>query len=233
VVLCAKGIERESGKLQGEIAAEVMPGVTLAVLSGPTFAEEVALGLPTAVTLACADTATGESLMHMLGTPTFRPYASTDIVGAQIGGALKNVIAIACGIVDGRGLGHNARAALIARGVAEIARLGAALGASERTLLGLSGVGDLTLTCTSAQSRNYALGAALGAGEIKAGDALAAHTVTEGVHSGPGVLARAASFGLDMPISAAVTDILHAGADIRRTIDTLLSRPFRQEHGSA
>ena len=235
LIACAKGIETATGKLQSEVIAETLPGVRPAVLSGPTFAAEVAHGLPTAVTLATGTPETGDRLTRIIGTPTFRPYASTDLVGAQIGGAVKNVIAIACGIIDGRGLGLNARAALIARAVAEIDRLAVALGGDERTVLGLSGLGDLTLTCTSTQSRNYALGAALGRGEI---DAAALrhpdtkpHTVTEGVYSVPGVLARAAEHGLDMPISAAVAAVLHDGADIDATIEALLARPLRREQG--
>lgn len=232
LVICAKGIEQSTGMLLGEVIGETLPGARQAVLSGPTFADEVAKGLPTAVTLACADKILGEALMHRLGTQTFRPYASSDTVGAQIGGALKNVIAIACGIVDGRGLGLNARAALISRGLAEIARLGKALGAQEQTLLGLSGVGDLTLTCTSPHSRNYALGAALGSGKVSPNDLKNVVPIYEGIHSGPGVLARAARFGIEMPIASAVTKILHEQADIGTTIETLLARPFRREHGT-
>ena len=235
LVLCAKGIEQATGKLMSEVVGEVLPGHKLAVLSGPTFADEVAKGLPTAVTLACVDPATGDKLTEMLGTPYFRPYATTDIVGAQIGGALKNVVAIACGIIEGRVLGRNGRAALISRGIAEMARFGAALGAQENTLLGLSGLGDLTLTCTTSHSRNYALGIGLGTGDITpaiiADPKQNPHLVTEGVHTGPGVLARAAAFQLDMPIAAAVTQVIHQGADIGHTIEALLNRPFRREQG--
>ncbi len=233
VVLCAKGIEKATGLLMSEVIAATLPNALPSVLSGPTFADEVAKGLPTAVTLACSDADLGETLMHCLGTTTFRPYGSHDLIGTQIGGALKNVIALACGIVDGRGLGLNARAALISRGLAEIARLGAALGAQETTLLGLSGVGDLTLTCTSPQSRNYALGKAMGDGSISIDDIQKVHSVSEGVHTGPGVLARAEVFGLEMPIASAITGILHGQADIGKTIEALLARPLRREQGVA
>ncbi|MDH3737825.1 MAG: NAD(P)-dependent glycerol-3-phosphate dehydrogenase [Alphaproteobacteria bacterium] len=230
VVICAKGIEQTTGKLLSEAIAETAPDITLAVLSGPTFADEVARGLPTAVTLACENLDLANALVDALGTPAFRPYASHDVVGAQIGGAVKNVIAIACGIVDGRGLGQNARAATIARGLAELARFGAALKVDPRTLMGLSGLGDLTLTCTSVASRNYAVGKALGEGattdEIMSGR----RTVAEGVSTAPAVLTRAEALGVELPICAAIKTILHDNADIDATIAAVLARPFRTEH---
>jgi glycerol-3-phosphate dehydrogenase (NAD(P)+) len=228
-VICAKGIELETGALMTEVIAETMPGRPMAVLSGPTFAIEVARGLPTAVTLASDDADLPEALAAAIGTPSFRPYLSPDPVGAEVAGAVKNVIAIACGIVHGREMGANAQAALITRGLAEITRLGLARGAKLETLMGLSGLGDLTLTCNSLQSRNMSLGAALGKGEAL-DDVLGARTsVAEGVWTAPSVTALAARMGIDMPISAAVNAILHEDADIDSTIAALLARPIREE----
>ena len=227
VVLCAKGIELETGLLPGEVLAEVASRALPAVLSGPTFAAEVARGLPTAVTLACADSDVSGALVDALGSPTFRPYATEDVVGAEVGGAVKNVAAIACGIVAGRGLGENARAALMTRALAEIARLGAALGADARTLMGLAGLGDLTLSCTSARSRNYAFGEAVGRG--KSITTARGSALTEGVFTAQAVLIRAARAGVEMPICAAVNAVLHGDADLDATITQLLSRPFRRE----
>jgi len=229
VVICSKGIELDTGRLMNEVAETAAPGARLAVLSGPTFAAEVAKGLPTAVTLACRDDDIASQLADALGTPSFRPYTASDVVGAEVGGAIKNVIAIACGVVDGRGLGQNARAAVIARGLAEIARFAAALDADPRTLMGLSGLGDLTLTCTSTASRNYALGATLGGG-TSFDDAMAGRkTVAEGVTTAPAVLTRATELGVDMPICAAVNAILHDQAGIDDTIAAVLARPLRPE----
>ena len=228
-VICAKGIEGGSCALMTEAVAAALPGASLAVLSGPTFAAEVARGLPTAVTLACADAALGARLVAALGSRTFRPYLSDDLVGAQIGGAVKNVLAIACGIVEGRRFGDNARAALITRGLAEIVRLGTALGGKAETLMGLSGLGDLTLTCTSRQSRNMSLGWALGEGRTLAEILGERQSVAEGVHSAAAVVALATRVGADMPICAAVDAILNRGAAIDATIDGLLARPFRGE----
>ncbi len=228
-VICSKGIEIASGALLSEIVAETLPAAPLAVLSGPTFAGEVARGLPTAVTLACRDAALGRRLVAALGSRTFRPYLADDPVGAEIGGAVKNVLAIACGIVLGRGLGENARAALITRGLAEMVRLALAKGGTAATLMGLSGLGDLTLTCTSAQSRNFSLGLALGEG--RALDAVLAgrHSVAEGLTSAPAAVELARRLGIDMPIAAAVDAILHRGAAIDAVIAALLARPFRSE----
>ncbi len=229
VVICAKGIEQESCALMTEVVAETLPNAPMAVLSGPTFAAEVARGLPTAVTLACADASAGQAVIEALGVPHFRPYLSDDLVGAEIGGAVKNVLAIACAIGSGRELGDNARAALITRGLAEIARLGAAKGAKPETLMGLSGLGDLTLTCNSPQSRNMSLGIALGRGE-RLDDILAARrSVAEGVASSSSVTDLAQRLGIEMPISAAVKAILHDGAEIDAVIAELLARPFKTE----
>jgi glycerol-3-phosphate dehydrogenase (NAD(P)+) len=233
VVVCAKGIEVATGALMTEIVAATLPGRPCAVLSGPTFAAEVARGLPTAVTLACADATLGRSLVDALGSRTLRPYLADDPVGAEIGGAVKNVLAIACGIVIGRGLGDDARAALITRGLAEMVRLARAKGGRAETLMGLSGLGDLTLTCTSLQSRNYTLGVALGEGQALAAILAGRRSVAEGVTSAPATLALAQRLGIDMPIAAAVDAILHRGAAIDAVIEALLARPFRSENGAS
>lgn len=229
IVVCAKGIEANSGLLMGEVVAQVLPGRTLAMLSGPTFAEEVARGLPTAITLACADGEQGEALAHALATPTFRPYWSEDVPGTALGGAVKNVLAIACGIVEGRQLGSNARAALVTRGFAEMMRLGLALGAQRETLAGLAGLGDLTLTCTSRQSRNMSFGAELGKGGSAASLLAARRQVVEGAYTAAAVVGRARGLGIEMPICEAVDAVVNRGAEIGATIEALLSRPLRRE----
>jgi len=229
LVVCAKGIERGSGALMTQVLAEALPGRPCAVLSGPTFAGEVARGLPAAVTLAAANPALGAALVTALGSRTFRPYLSDDPLGAQIGGAVKNVIAIACGIVAGRRMGANAGAALITRGLAEIARLGQAAGGRRETFMGLSGLGDLTLTCTNAQSRNFALGQALGAGETLAQALAGRRTVAEGAQTAAATVALAAQHKIEVPISAGIAAILEHGAGIDETIAALLARPFTAE----
>jgi glycerol-3-phosphate dehydrogenase (NAD(P)+) len=229
LVIAAKGIEMGSGATLGEVLAEILPRNPVAVLSGPTFAIEVARGQPTAVTLATLDQALGTELVQAVGTQTFRPYLSDDPVGCEIGGAVKNVLAIACGIVSGRGLGDNARAALITRGLAEMVRLAVAKGGKPATLMGLSGLGDLVLTCTAMQSRNCSLGAALGQGRSLADVLGERRSVAEGVASASAVAALAARLGLDMPIVAAVDAILHKGAAIDAAISGLLARPFKAE----
>jgi len=210
-----------------------LPQAPCAVLSGPTFAAEVARGQPTAVTLATRDRELGQSLVAALGSRTVRPYLSDDPVGAEIGGAVKNVEAIACGIVVGRGLGENARAAVITRGLAEMVRLAQAKGGRAETLMGLSGLGDLTLTCTSAQSRNYSLGVALGRGETLAAILGARRSIAEGVESAPACVALAARVGVELPIAAAVAAILHGGGAVDEAIERLLARPFRAENGGS
>ena len=229
VVICAKGIEISTGKLMSEAVAEELPDAPLAVLSGPTFAAEVARGLPTAVTLAIRDADLGHALVAAIGGLTFRPYLSDDLVGAQIGGAVKNVLAIGCGIVEGRGLGENARAALITRGLAEINRLGQALGARSETLMGLSGLGDLTLTCSSLQSRNMSLGHDLGRGRALSDILAERRSVAAGVYTAEAVVALAGRLGVEMPICAAIDAILNRGADVPATIAALMSRPFKPE----
>jgi len=229
VVICAKGIEKDSFALMSEVLSETMPEAPQAVLSGPTFAIEVAKGLPTAVTLACADEDLGERIMAAIGQPHFRPYWTDDVIGAQIGGAVKNVLAIACGIVEGRALGDNARAALITRGLAEIARMGRAKGGRTETFMGLSGLGDLTLTCNAMQSRNFSLGVALGQGE-KLTDILNSRlSVAEGVFSAEGVVQLGNKLGIHMPICEAVDAVLNRDADIDDTISALLARPQTTE----
>jgi glycerol-3-phosphate dehydrogenase (NAD(P)+) len=229
LVLCAKGIDAATGQLLNHLARQVAPTSEIAVLSGPTFAHEVAAGLPTAVTLACGGgEAQWERLAPQIARPAFRPYYSDDLVGAEIGGAVKNVLAIACGVVDGLGLGQNARAALIARGYAEMLRFGAALGARAETLAGLCGLGDLVLTCSSVSSRNFSLGKALGEGGDPAALMADRRTVAEGAHTAP-VLARiAASNGVAMPIVEAVNRLL-TGEPARDVVATLLARPLRSE----
>ena len=229
LVLCAKGIEAGSGRLMHEVAAAAMPASGIAVLSGPTFAHEVAAGLPTAVTLACGGgEAQWRRLSAALARPHFRPYYSDDLAGAEIGGAVKNVLAIACGVVDGLGLGLNARAALIARGYAEMLRFGEARGARAETLAGLCGFGDLVLTCTSTESRNFSLGRALGQGEDPVALMKDRRTVAEGAHTAP-VLARLAEQdGVSMPIVAAVCRLLD-GAPAGEVALALLARPLKSE----
>ncbi|HLZ65446.1 MAG TPA: NAD(P)H-dependent glycerol-3-phosphate dehydrogenase [Aliidongia sp.] len=229
LVIAAKGVEMGTGATLGEVLAETLPRNPVAVLSGPTFAIEVARGLPTAVTLAARDQVLGADLVQALGTHTFRPYLSDDPMGCEIGGAVKNVLAIACGIVSGRGLGDNARAALITRGLAEMVRLAAAKGGQPATLMGLSGLGDLVLTCTAMQSRNCSLGAALGQGRSLAEVLGERRSVAEGVASAAAVAGLAGRLGLDMPIVSAVDAILHRGAAIDTAISGLLARPFKAE----
>jgi glycerol-3-phosphate dehydrogenase (NAD(P)+) len=230
LVLCAKGIERDSLKLMSHVAQEYFDEKRLAVLSGPSFAADVARGLPTAVTLACADGATGDWLAAHIGAAHFRPYLSDDIIGAEIGGAIKNVLAIACGIVMGKGLGESARAALTARGFVEMSRLGAALGAQNDTLSGLSGLGDLILTCASDTSRNFSLGRALGEGQEAAAILGARNSVSEGAMSAAAVSALAQKHGLDMPICQAVENVLSGTSSVDEAIMSLLARPFTREN---
>ncbi len=231
LVICAKGVENGTGALMSEVIAETLPGAPVAVLSGPSFAAEVARDLPTALTLAAKDMALADRLVGMIGSSHFRPYHGDDPTGVQIGGAVKNVIAIACGIAKGRGLGDNTVAALITRGLAEMARLGTALGARRETLMGLSGLGDLVLTCSHAQSRNFTLGMAIGRGRALADYLAERKTVAEGVASAEATVMLAARHGVDMPIAAAVHAVLNHGADIDTEIAGLLTRPFTPELG--
>jgi glycerol-3-phosphate dehydrogenase (NAD(P)+) len=229
ILLCAKGVEQGSLKLMTEVAAEAIPQARLAVLSGPSFAGEVARGLPTAVTLACPDEALGRALAEAIATPTFRPYLAPDMIGAEAGGAVKNVLAIGCGIVEGRGLGRSAHAALITRGFAEITRIAVALGGTPETVAGLCGLGDLVLTCSSAQSRNMSVGLALGRGETLEQALSGKLSVAEGVASAPAVRQLARKLGVDTPICEAVAAILAGEVDVDAAIAGLLSRPIRDE----
>ena len=230
IVLCAKGVEQGSLKLMTEVLAETAPAAAPAVLSGPSFAGEVARGLPTAVTLACPDEELGRRLAQAIATPTFRPYLAADMIGAEAGGAVKNVLAIACGIVEGRGLGRSAHAALITRGFAEMTRLAVALGAEAETLAGLCGLGDLVLTCSSPQSRNMSVGLALGRGETLEAALAGKLSVAEGVASAPAVRQLAAKLGVETPICEAVAQILAGEVDVDTAIRGLLARPLRDEH---
>lgn len=224
LVLCSKGIEASSGRFGSAIVEEARPGAPVAVLSGPSFAHDVAAGLPTAVTLAARDAALAESLAATLSSATFRIYASSDVTGVEAGGALKNVLALAAGAVAGRGLGASAQAAVVTRGLAELRRLGEALGARPETLTGLSGLGDLVLTCGSPQSRNFAYGMALGRGDDLSGLKLA-----EGVHSAAVAARLAREHGVEAPIVATVAAILDGRLSLDAAIEGLLSRPLRRE----
>ncbi|MBB3861734.1 glycerol-3-phosphate dehydrogenase (NAD(P)+) [Novosphingobium hassiacum] len=231
VVLCSKGIEAGTGRLMADVARDAASGAELAVLSGPTFAHEVAAGLPTAVTLACAGGETQwQRLSAAIARPAFRPYYSDDVTGAEIGGAVKNVLAIACGVVEGLQLGQNARAALISRGFAEMQRFGLALGAKAETLSGLSGLGDLVLTCSSTSSRNFSLGKALGEGAGAADVLGGAATVAEGAFTAPVLAELARSRGISMPIVDAVVALLDGSAPAREVVGSLLARPLKAEN---
>jgi glycerol-3-phosphate dehydrogenase (NAD(P)+) len=228
LVLCAKGIERGTGAFLCDVVAEVRPGSPVAILSGPSFAHDVARGLPTAVTLACADSAFAEEIATALSGPTFRVYHRSDMRGVEIGGAAKNVLAIACGAVVGRGLGESAKAALIARGFAELLRFARAYGGEAETLMGLSGLGDLVLTCSSAQSRNFAFGQRLGQG-LSTEEASGGKLV-EGATTASALVALARAKHVDMPIAEAVEQVLSGAWTIDQAVDALMNRPVKSEH---
>lgn len=223
LVLCAKGIEKTTGKLLTEVLSEIAPECEPAILSGPSFARDVARGLPTAVTVAAREMEIALRLQATLGHATFRPYASDDPTGVALGGAAKNVYAIACGIVDGLGLGESARAALIARSFAELGRLGQALGARTDTLMGLSGLGDLVLTATSTTSRNFSYGRALGQGRE------AVHALAEGVETAPAIVKRARAEGVELPVAEAVAAVLDGSLPLGEAVLRLMSRPLKPE----
>ena len=226
VVSCAKGIERTSCALMPEVIAQTLPAATVAALSGPSFAKEIATDLPTGVTLACADPAVGERLAHAFGSPRFRTYLSTDVIGTALCGAMKNVFAIACGIADGHKLGEGARATIITRGLAEMTRLGLAKGARLQTFFSLCGVGDLSMTCNASHSRNTSLGIAIGEGQ-KWHDILGERkVVTEGFCSVEGAATLAHRLELDMPITLALEQILIHDADVDQTISKLMAHPY-------
>jgi glycerol-3-phosphate dehydrogenase (NAD(P)+) len=229
LILCAKGIEAGTGLLMSEVAEQVRPDSPIAVLSGPSFAHEVARGLPCALTLACADAGLGARIAARLARPAFRLYLSDDVIGAEIGGAVKNVLAIGCGVAEGAGLGLNARAALISRGFAEMTRFGLARGGRTETLAGLAGLGDLVLTCSSTDSRNFSLGKALGQG-VPAAELLAnRRTVAEGAFTAPVLHDAARTAGVDMPIVEAVCALLDGKAPVGAIVEALLARPLRTE----
>jgi glycerol-3-phosphate dehydrogenase (NAD(P)+) len=222
LVSCAKGIDRATGLRPSELIARACPFARVAVLTGPSFAEDIAAGLPTALTLAAAEE--GEALQARLSTRSLRLYLTHDLVGAELGGALKNVIALAAGITIGAGLGESARAAVVTRGFAEITRFASAAGAEAETLMGLSGLGDLMLTCTSAKSRNYAAGLAIGAGRP-----LPAGVTIEGLATAEAVAATAGARGIDMPLAATVAAVSHGSMSVAEAVDRLMSRPLRKE----
>ncbi len=229
LVICSKGIEQTTGRLMSQVAGDLMQAAEIAVLSGPSFAADVANGLPAAVTLATAEEELGRALSHALSYPPFRCYWSGDVIGAEIGGAVKNVYAIAAGIVVGKALGASAHAALVTRGFAEMARFGVALGARLDTMIGLSGLGDLVLTCGSPQSRNMSLGIALGRGETMDAALKGRLTVTEGVPTANAMVEAARARGIDMPIAQAVHSVISGGATVDQAIEALLARPLRPE----
>lgn len=230
IILCSKGIERRSLHLMSEVLSYIIPQSIAAVLSGPSFAIDVAKGLPTALTLACSDKDMGQKIQASIAAPTFRPYLTDDIIGAEIGGAVKNVLAIAAGMVLGQNLGRSAHAALISRGFAEMSRLGLAMGAKERTLTGLCGLGDLVLTCSSETSRNMSCGMALGRGERLEDILSRRQSVTEGVASAPAIIKLAQKYNVDMPICEAVQTILSGQENVRTAMQKLLSRAYKTEH---
>ena len=232
LVLCAKGIEQSTGKLLSEVLKEELPGSEIAVLSGPSFADDVARGLPTAVTIAAETTETADSLCEAMAAPAFRPYATTDVTGTLIGGALKNVLAIASGAVAGAKLGASAQAALTARGFAELSRLGASLGAKPETLTGLSGLGDLVLTCSTPQSRNFSFGIKLGEGQ-KASEIIAAGgKLAEGAYTAKVAVELAKKLHVDLPICQTVAAMIEEGLSVKEALRTLMSRPLKAETGN-
>lgn len=229
VIICSKGVEIESGLLLSQVAQEVIKDLKIAILTGPTFAAEIARGLPCAVTLAMKDLNQAAVIAEQLSSRTLRLYASDDVIGAQIGGAVKNVIAIACGVIEGKKLGDSARAALVTRGLAEIARLGSALGAKKETLMGMCGVGDMILTCSSMQSRNFSLGVALGQGKTLEEILGSRTSVTEGVYTAKAMAVMAKNNAVEMPISTAMNQCLSEGANIDSIIENMLDRPIKKE----
>jgi len=229
LILCSKGIELKSGLMMSEVAQEILPQNPLVILSGPNFAREIAAGQPAATTLASLDKNLAKNVQDTIGSPFFRPYISDDMTGVQIAGALKNVIAIACGIAQGLGFGESTRASLVTRGMAEIVRLGTAMGARTETFLGLAGMGDLMLTCSSTQSRNFSLGVALGRGEKLEDLRSKSRAVTEGVHTAKAALSLAARHKVQMPVSSAVDQCLNEGRKLDEALKEMLNRPFGSE----
>ncbi len=229
LVLCSKGIEISSGKLMSDVVKEILPNTPIAILSGPNFAHEIATGKPAATTLACEGKEIALTLQKAVASAKFRPYISSDIIGAQIAGALKNIIAIACGIAHGLDMGESARASLVTRGLAEISRLGVAMGASQGTFLGLCGVGDMMLTCSSEKSRNFSLGYELGQGKTLAQILESRQNVTEGVHTAEAAISLANKYNVEMPISLAVHKCLNKGLPLKQAMQEMLTRPLGDE----
>ncbi|MDX5594811.1 NAD(P)H-dependent glycerol-3-phosphate dehydrogenase [Pseudovibrio sp. SPO723] len=229
LVLCAKGIEASTGRLLSEVVDESLPDAIACALSGPSFAVDVAKGLPTAVTIASENALVADHLSEALASASFRPYATDDLIGVEVGGALKNVLAIACGAAVGYGLGASAQAALTARGFAELSRLGAALGARKETLTGLSGLGDLVLTCSSEQSRNFAFGLSIGRGTDPQSLVAPGQKLAEGAHSARIAVSLAAKHGVDMPIAAAVAEVVTGKLSIEKALSDLMTRPLKRE----
>lgn len=229
LILCAKGLEKGSTLRMSEIASEILPNTSLAILSGPNFAHDVAQGKPAATTLATKRQNNSQYIQEVIATSTFRPYLSTDIIGVEIAGALKNVIAIACGIAHGMNMGESARASLITRGLAEISRLGIKMGAQNDTFLGLSGVGDMLLTCSSTQSRNFSLGTALGQGQSLKEILNARSSVTEGVHTAESANALAQKYDVDLPICQAIHKCINEEYPLDAMLQEMLNRPLKHE----
>lgn len=229
IVICAKGIEIDTGNLMTQVAAEVAPKASIAILTGPTFAAEIARGLPSAVTIAAKDKDVAQEIREKLGSKTLRPYITDDMIGTQIGGAVKNVIAIACGIIYGKEMGESAKAALMTRGLAEMARLTSAMGGKKETLMGMCGFGDMVLTCSSMQSRNFSLGVALAQGQSLADIMADRKSVAEGVHTAKALMTMAKKHAVDMPISEAVFRCVNGDATVDQAIEELLDRPLRPE----
>lgn len=230
LVICSKGIELDTGLLLSQVVKEELPEASCAVMTGPSFAREIAQGLPSAVTLATSDRDTAQYLSENLASKTLRPYLSEDVLGAQIGGAIKNVVAIACGALYGKKMGENARAALMTRGIAEMGRLASAMGAKKETLMGMCGLGDVVLTCSSLQSRNFSLGVMLGEGRSLKEIMLERKSVTEGVHTAKALMTLANKNAVDMPICEAVNNCLNEGVSIEDAIEEMLNRPFAHEN---
>lgn len=228
-VLCCKGIEISTGKLMGDVVTDVLPAHRYAILTGPNFAHDIAALKPAAATLACSDMNIAETLQNVIATPSFRPYTTSDIIGAQVAGALKNVIAIACGMAKGLNMGESAQAALVTRGMAEIVRLGLKMGAKPETFLGLSGMGDMILTCASEKSRNFSLGLSLGQGLAMAQIMAERKSVTEGIHTAKATVALAALHGIEMPVSMAVHRCVNEGLSLEIALKEILNRPLGQE----
>lgn len=229
-VICSKGIEIKSGRLLGEVVADAAPGATIAALSGPSFAADVARGLPAALTVACADETTGEAIARSLGSRHLRLYWTQDVIGVQLGGAIKNVLAIAAGIVEGKQLGASAHAALVTRGFAEMNRFASAFGAEPRTMAGLAGLGDLLLTCGSPQSRNMSLGRSLGEGQALSEILAKRRAVTEGVYTAAAMTQVAEQKQIDVPIARAVHAIVEGRISVDEAIEDLMMRPFKPEN---